>query len=66
MEDLSFDTSTFNIQVHGLLLNMLHLKSALLIMNIVGMSYENSINRRTMVANRLLSFRVDVRMMNLL
>lgn len=59
--EISFETTTFFRHVHGLPLAFLHEKIARMIGNIVGFIHPNSINRRSVVANRFLQFRVEIK-----
>lgn len=55
--EISFETSTFFMQIHGLPPAFLHEKSARMIGIIMGYIHPNSVNRRCVVANRYLHFR---------
>lgn len=58
-ERVSFDTSTFFIQIHGLPPNLLHADNARLIGSEVGYVHEDSISRKIVVNQRYLRLRVD-------
>lgn len=58
---MSFDTSTFFIQVHGLPPAMLHKENAIKIGNQLGLLHMDSIHNKTMVSHRYLHFRVDLK-----
>lgn len=60
LREISFDTSTFYVQVHGFPPVYLHEKSATSIGNKICEVHHNTINRRCIVVQRYLRFRVDI------
>lgn len=60
IQQITFETTTFHAQVHGLSLVFLHSETAKQIGGNIGKFHLNTINRRSVVANRYLRFRVDL------
>lgn len=61
LKEISFDTSTFTIQVHGLPFTFIHAETAEKIGNMIGVFHHDSLTKRCMVANSYLRFRVDIK-----
>lgn len=59
-EKVSFDNSTFFLQIHGLPPSLLHEETARLIGFEVGSLHESSISRKSVVHQRYLRLRVDI------
>lgn len=61
LKEISFDTSTFTIQVHELPLAFIHASIAEKIRSMIGILHRDSLNKRCVVANSYLRFRVDIK-----
>lgn len=59
-ERVSFDKSTFFLQIHGLPPNLLNEDNARVIGSEVGVVHEDSISKKSVVNQRYLRFRVDI------
>lgn len=64
ISEVTFETSTFFIQVHGLPPAYLHEGTARMIGNKDGLLNTSSINRKCVVANIFLRFRVEIKVLN--
>lgn len=64
ISEITFETSTFFIQIHGLPPAFLHEATSQMIGNRVGTIHPSSINRRCVVANKYLRFRVEINVSN--
>lgn len=64
LNEISIDTSTFYLQVHGLPPQYIHPRTARLIGGKVGSIHPSSINRKCVVANRFLRFRAEILVIN--
>ena len=60
LQEISFDTSTFFIQIHGLPPNLMHADNARRIGRLIGDLHEASIGKKSVVGNRFLRIRVDI------
>lgn len=60
LQQISFLTTTFVLQIHGLPPVFLHEGTAKMVGNTIGKVHEETINRRSIVAQRYLRFRVDI------
>lgn len=60
LSEVSFETSTFFLQVHNRLPSLLNQGNALKIGNQIGLVHEDSITRKSVVATKFLRFRVDI------
>lgn len=57
LEEVTFETTSFHIQIHGLPPLYLHEGTTTMMGNKIGMIHQDSINRRSLVAQRYLRFR---------
>lgn len=60
LKEISFQYSTFTLQIHGLPPFYMHEGSARKIGELVGIVHSESINKRSVTANRFLKLRVDI------
>lgn len=60
LSEISFKSSTFTVQIHGLLPLYLHPEAALQIGERLGKVFKEPINMKTVVAHRYLRLRVDI------
>lgn len=60
LQHISFSQSTFIIQIHGMPPVFLHEGIARMVGNTIGKVHEETINRRRVVAQRYLRFKVDI------
>lgn len=64
IQHIQFETSIFFIKVHGLPSVFLHERMARLIGSKIETVHQNTVNRRNVVANRYLRFRVEISVSN--
>lgn len=64
MTSVSFGTTTFTVQIHGLPPVYLHEGTSKLIGSKIGKIHQDSVNRRSVVAQRFLKFKVDIEVEN--
>lgn len=66
LQDISFHTSMFILQIHGLPPVFHHKGTSEKIENQIGVIYEEMVNRRCMLANQYLRFKVEISINNLI
>lgn len=64
LEEITFETTSFFIQIHGLPPAYLHEKTANMMGNKIGKIHKETINRKCVVAQRYIRFRVDISVEN--
>lgn len=64
LNQIEFDYSTFHIQIHGLPPIFLHERTAVMLGSKIGIIHKESVNRRSVIAQRYLRFRVDIQVEN--
>lgn len=64
LREISFDTATLWVQVHGLAPAILHQNTAEKIGSRIGLLHMDTVNRKSVVAHRYLRVRVDISLKN--